>query len=193
MSGQYPYAQPPGTEGLPQSPRRRYPLGQGPSLLTTTLGNAHLSSHGHSGTVQTPSSTTTLSSPFAYPPSPGGALRATSPMSLRAPAVFSGAYNPQQWGSLGNNSPSSARSGASSSRQHSQTTRLAPRLVGPDGIVAGLLCRYSGLTKYDRTCCVSPSTILAPPRRDKRYRTAELTRYYIPVKYRVSRYRSISL
>jgi len=133
MSSQYPYGQLPATERLPVSPRRRQPIGPAPSLLTTTLGNAHTSSHGRAANVQTPSSTTSLSSPFCYPASPSGATRGTSPMASGASAGFSRAYNPQQWSRLSSSSAQSTRLTASASRQSSQASQLAPRAVVPDG------------------------------------------------------------
>ena len=133
MSGQNQYGL------VPPSPRRRQHAVQPPSLLTTTLGNAHVSNHGV-GAVPTPISTTSLSSPFSihqaspYPASPGGAMRGTSPMSFSATTNYNTAYNPQQWGAATNGSPSS-RPTIAGTRQSSQGSRLAPRPVGPDGML----------------------------------------------------------
>ncbi len=138
MSSQYLYGQLPATERLPVSPRRRQPIGPPPSLLTTTLGNAHISNHGLVANVQTPSSTTSLSSPFSCPASPSGATRGTSPMALGASAGFSRAYNPQQWSRLSTSSAQSTRPTVSASRQSSQVSQLAPRAVGPDGTVVSV-------------------------------------------------------
>lgn len=129
-------------EALPTSPRRRQHLVQPPSLLTTTLGNAHISSHGVGASLQTPVSTTSLSSPFSvyqasaspYPASPGAAMRGISPMAPRTPSSFSTAYNPQQWGAMNNSGPANSRSTGATTGQSDQGLRLAPRLIGPDGM-----------------------------------------------------------
>lgn len=140
MSSQYPYGQLAASERLPVSPHRRQPVGPPPSLLTTTLGNAHISSHGRAASVQTSSSTTSLSSPFSCPVSPSGATRGTSPMALRTSAGFSRAYNPQQWGRLSSSPAQSTGPTASASRQSSQASQLAPRPVGPDGTAVFTRC-----------------------------------------------------
>ena len=121
------------------APRRRPHALQPPSLLTTTLGNAHASSHGV-GASHTPISTTSLSSPFSlhqassYPGSPGGAMRGTSPMAVSATTSYNAAYNPQQWGPVSSNGSPSSRNTIASTRQASHGSTLAPRLVGPDGM-----------------------------------------------------------
>jgi len=116
------------------SPRRRQPV-QPPNLLTTSLGNARNAGLGIGGIVQTPVSTTTLSSPFsAFSQSPAGAMRGASPMALRSQASFSGTYNPQQWGPLNNRSPNSSSAGDHRPARSSRVVALAPRPVGPDGM-----------------------------------------------------------
>ena len=109
---------------------------QPPNLLTTSLDNARhlgqatLTPH---GAVQTPVSTTSLSTPFSlnvtqspYPQSPGTAMRGASPLTHRSgPSV---PYNPQQWGPLSDASPQSA-----STQVQQRYMHLAPRPVGPDG------------------------------------------------------------
>lgn len=141
MNVQYPYAREPQLDGPSPPQRQRHSL-QPPSLLTTTLGNAHNLGLGIAG--QTPVSATSLNSPLAayqtspYPASPTGAMRGTSPMVHRPPSAFNTAYNPQQWGPVISGSSSTSNSGSrpASIRQPNQSTRvavLAPRPVGPDG------------------------------------------------------------
>lgn len=130
-------------EALPTSPRRRRHVAQPPTLLTTTLGNAHIANHAARANPQTPLSTTSLSSPFSvhqglpypaspHPASPNCAMRGSPPMVSEA-SSFGGAYNPQQWGAISSNG-SSSRAAAATSGFPSHGSRLAPRLVGPDGI-----------------------------------------------------------
>ena len=147
MSNQYSYGQSLPLDRLPLSPRRRHPVGPPPSLLTTSLGNARISSHGRGASVQTPASTTSLSSPFSYPSSPGGAMRGTSPMAARNSAGFNAAYNPQDWEPLSIGLPNNTRPTAASSRQPSRTSRLAPRPVGPDGMQSASMDPDIGLTR----------------------------------------------
>ena len=69
-------------------------------------------------------------------------------MATRTPAAYNTPYNPQQWGSA--NAPSSSTSAALSSRNR-QATRveaLAPRPVGPDGMLEPLLPSGSFLTLH---------------------------------------------
>lgn len=124
-------------------PRRRQHAVQPPTLLTTTLGNAHNANWG-TGT-HTPISTTSLSSPFSiyqpspYPVSPAAAMRGTSPSIHQAPASFSAPYNPQQWGPLGgpptsSSSPASRPLGIRQANQSTRVSMLAARPVGPDGM-----------------------------------------------------------
>ena len=140
MSVPYPDAPASAQEG-PLSPRRRQHAVQPPILLTTSLGNARNIGLGLGGSIQTPLSTTSLSSPFStyqaspYPASPSGAMRGISPMATRTPAAYNAPYNPQQWGNA--NTPSSSATTPLSSRQR-QATRvesLAARPVGPDGML----------------------------------------------------------
>jgi hypothetical protein len=122
-------------------PRRRQHAVQPPNLLTTSLGQARNNGLGIGGLSQTPISSTTLSTPFstypqsaysAVPPSPGGAMRGTSPMAFRSQSGFSAAYNPQQWGPVSHTSPASGGEHGHDGRS-SRVVALAPRPVGPDG------------------------------------------------------------
>ena len=148
MSGRQQYGLVSGREALPTSPRRRQHAGPPPTLLTTTLGNAHISSHGGGAGPHTPISTTSLSSPFSlhqaspYPASPA-TLNGNSPMALRTPSTFNTAYNPQQWGAMSSNVPSSSRSTATATRSSGQSSRLAPHAVGPDGMQDAHVSRKS--------------------------------------------------
>lgn len=130
-----------GPVGIETSPRRRQTPNQPPNLLTTSLGNARNGGLGLGAVVQTPVSSTTLSSPFsAYPQSPHPqpsreTMRGASPMASRSASGFGGHYNPQQWGAVNSVSPNSM-SMAGEHRQishSSRTAHLAPRPVGPDG------------------------------------------------------------
>ena len=125
----------PGTVNRPFPPRRRQPVQQPPSLLTTSLENHARHAGLGVGSTQTPlSTTTTLSSPFsalpqsAHPPS-GSAMSASSPMISRQNSTFSTQYNPQQWGPMSNASPQSAIQRS----PHPRQIALASRPVGPDG------------------------------------------------------------
>jgi hypothetical protein len=144
MSAPFAYAPPP---PAPVSPRRQR-AAQPPTLLTTSLSNAHSLGVGlgaHHG--QTPTGTPSLSSPFGlhhppFPLSPSAASLGSSPMAARSAPGFSAApYNPLQWARMGNDSPysspsvSSAGGHAPHRRQQSRTIAFAPRLVGPDGTV----------------------------------------------------------
>ena len=140
MTGRQHYGLASTQEGLSASPRRRQHAVQPPSLLTTTLGNAHISSHGVGPNPQTPiSSTTSLSSPFSvlqaspYPSSPASTLRGISPMALRSSSSFNAAYNPQQWGAINSNGASNSRSAVATTGQSGQGSRFAHGPVGPDG------------------------------------------------------------
>lgn len=154
--------------GIATSPRPRQQAIQPPNLLTTSLGNARNAGLGIGGITQTPASATTLSSPFAgHPQSPyvqssGGASRGASPMALRSNSSFSGTYNPQQWGPVNNVSQ------MSSAREHrraqsSRVVALAPRPVGPDGMMktCPVLSEPTDIT-FSRTCRFSSSTVLTP-------------------------------
>jgi hypothetical protein len=90
--------------GSPTSPRRREHVPQ-PPVLTTSLSGLQFQGSGLISAGATPS--TSLSSPFSqvnpspytpYAPSPGGALRGTSPMASRASSAYTTTYNPQEWG-----------------------------------------------------------------------------------------------
>ena len=148
MSGRQHYGLASTQEGLSTSPRRRQHAVQPPSLLTTTLGNAHISSHGVGPNPQTPisTSTTSLSSPFSvyqaspYPSSPASTLRGSSPMALRPSSSFNAAYNPQQWGAMNSNGPSNSRSTVATTVQSGQGSRWAHGPVGPDGVADNHLC-----------------------------------------------------
>lgn len=137
MNPQYPYARTPELVG----PSIRQHGHQPPSLLTTTLENAH--SLGLGMASQTPISATSLSSPFSsahqpspYHASPPGAMRGTSPVIHRMPTTFNMAYNPQQWGPVNSGPTPNSSSRPTSMRQSSQSRRapvLAARPLGPDG------------------------------------------------------------
>lgn len=137
MNPQYSYARTPELVG----PSIRQHGLQPPSLLTTTLENAHSLGLGMAG--QTPISATSLSSPFStahqpspYHASPPGAIRGTSPVVHRMPTTFNMAYNPQQWGPVNSGPTPNSSSRPTSMRQSSQSRRapiLAARPVGPDG------------------------------------------------------------
>ena len=114
----------------PRPPRRRQndESLQPPSLLTTSLENARASNLAVGTALRTPTTATTLSSPFsAHPhsayPSSAGAMSTSSPMAVRHTSSFPAAYNPQQWGPMNSSSP----------RPTSRVVALAPRAVGPDG------------------------------------------------------------
>ena len=109
------------------SPLRRPHVQAPPTLLTASINNAHLLSHGL-GVAQTPLSTTSLSSPFALGHSPyAGTTSASAMAAARGPVqAVSSTYNPQQWGRVSGGMGESI----AISRQHVQ---YAPRLRGPDG------------------------------------------------------------
>ena len=157
------------SSGIAASPRRRRHAVQPPNLLTTSLGNAR-AGLGIGAVSQTPISTTSLSSPFAAsayplspnPASPGSAMRGTSPMTFRSQAGFSSAYNPQQWGPVGNET--SVPTTRSTRGQSSRTTVFAPQPVGPDGKentpIRGTLTDRD----HSRACCFPTSTLLSASR-----------------------------
>lgn len=213
MSVPYPYAHPSAQEG-PSSPRRRQHAVQPPNLLTTSLGNARNISLGFGGIIQTPLSTTSLSSPFStnqplpYAASPGGAMRGISPMATRTPATYNTPYNPQQWGSA--NPPSSSTSAALGSR-HRQATRveaLASRPVGPDGTLELLLPSGSFLTLNlqsplplhhrpihlgETTKAETPHAVSMPSHRLKQYRPTQIPLATIHRSARPPQYLPISI
>ena len=171
MSGRQHYGLASTQEGPSASPRRRQHAVQPPSLLTTTLGNAHISSHGVGPNPQTPVSTTSLSSPFSvhqaspYPSSPASTLRGISPMAPRSSSSFNAAYNPQQWGAMNSNGPSNSRSAVATTGQSGQGSRFAHGPVGPDGVVdihprVGIHMLTDHLL---RACCKSTTAVLSPP------------------------------
>ncbi|KAL8928965.1 MAG: hypothetical protein Q9172_000717 [Xanthocarpia lactea] len=134
----------------PSQPSRRH-VGHPPTLLTTTFAAPHPQSLGTPSALQTPLSSTSLSTPFsAFPssaytlsnsPAPGGA----SPMATRTRPSFNAPYNPQQWGPL-STSTSSPLEETPRTRHTSQSNRLArfaPRLRGPDEPVASPPPPYS--------------------------------------------------
>ena len=172
MSVLYPFGPAAEQAGGLVSPRRRQHPGQPPSLLTTSLTNAQSLGQGHGRGGQTPLSTNSLSTPFAYngspyPASPAGAVYSLSPMASRSATAFSGQYNPQQWGPISSqdNSPF-AEAGSSFAAMHTQhlsmrTTTLAARPIGPDGRWYMLyMLSLHWLIRSRRTCCVSTSSIL---------------------------------
>lgn len=171
MSGRQHYGLASTQEGPSASPRRRQHAVQPPSLLTSTLGNAHISSHGVGPNSQTPISTTSLSSPFSvhqaspYPSSPASTLRGSSPMALRSSSSFAAAYNPQQWGAMNSNGPSNSRSAtATTTAQSGHGSRLAHGPVGPDGVADTHL--HIGIhmliEHLPRARCISTTTVLSP-------------------------------
>ena len=171
MSGRQHYGLASTQEGLSTSPRRRQHAVQPPSLLTTTLGNAHISSHGVGPNPQTPISTTSLSSPFSvhqaspYPSSPASTLRGSSPMALRSSSSFNAAYNPQQWGTMNSNGLSNSRSAVTTAGQSGQGSRLAHGPVGPDGVADSHLRVgiHMLIDHLPRTRCISTTAVLSPP------------------------------
>ncbi|KAI4263506.1 MAG: hypothetical protein L6R42_001355 [Xanthoria sp. 1 TBL-2021] len=121
-------------------PSRRH-VGQFPTLLTTTFAGPHPQNLAIPSGLQTPLSTTSLSTPFSAYPSSAYSLSssaeagASSPMATRSRPTFNAPYNPQQWGPL-RSSTSSPLEEATRTRHPSQSNRLArfaPRLLGPDG------------------------------------------------------------
>ena len=144
MDSQPPYPTvPQAHNGLPAlSPLRRQHVAQPPTLLTTSLNNAHSLGHGLGLTGgQTPLSTTSLSSPFSqqnhspYLSSPAGTVTS---MPTSSPAAYAAPYNPQQWGRITNYGVGEAGPSSTPSPMHTmQSSRginYAPRLRGPDGI-----------------------------------------------------------
>ena len=127
--------------GLPAlSPLRRQHVAQPPTLLTTSLSNAHSLGHGLGMNGGTPLSTTSLSSPFsvqstAYQASPASA--APNSMLTSSPATYAANYNPQQWGRIGSGAVADFGAGTTRSplhaRQQSRNVQYAPRPRGPDG------------------------------------------------------------
>ena len=145
------------SSGTAASPRHRRDAVQPPNLLTTSLGNAR-------------AGTTSLSSPFAAsvyplspnPASPGSAMRGTSPRTFRSQAGFSSAYNPQQWGPVGNETPVSTT--RSTRGQSLRTTVFAPQPVGPDGKENTLIRGTLTDRDHPRACCFPTSTLLSASR-----------------------------
>lgn len=119
----------------PSRPRHGHQPTQPPSLLTAARGNTHIFSHSLAAEPRTPLSTTSLSSPFSYPASPGGALTGTSPMASRNASPFNTTYNPQQWEPLSVGPLNNVRLLGGNRRQGAQVPRPAPHHVGPDGTV----------------------------------------------------------
>ncbi len=158
--------------GIATSPLHRQRAVQPPNLLVTSLGNARHAGLGIAGTAQTPLSPTSLSSPFSgnplspYLQSPGGAAGGASPMALRSHGSFSGTYNPQQWGPVGNGSALPLSTGEHRQAQSSRVAALAPRPVGPDGMVNPTRCHQSLLTKPPSEPVASPPPPYSP-RRDR--------------------------
>ena len=80
--------------------------------------------------AETPASAVSSNNPLSAL-TPGGSTR-ISPMNGRASAGFGGAYNPQQWGPIRGISGDSVQSPVTG---QIRSTLLAPRLVGPDGMI----------------------------------------------------------
>ena len=137
---QYPHV-PLSQSGPPMlHPLRRQHVAQPPTLLTTSLSNAHALGHGLGPSGgQTPLSTTSLSSPFAHSQSPyqSSPAGAAPTMPGRNPAVYAAAasYNPQQWGRITRDGMVDAGPALPvvHARQPSRNATYAPRLRGPDG------------------------------------------------------------
>ncbi|KAJ5089556.1 hypothetical protein N7532_008240 [Penicillium argentinense] len=115
MNSQYP-----GWSSNQPSPNRREHAIQ-PPLLTTALGGSQFHH------VNTPLSTTSLSSPFTQSHSPyvaspanGRSASSSSSMASRQPAGYSVPYNPQDWGPMG-------APGQAPYHQSSNTPRVAPQ------------------------------------------------------------------
>ena len=172
MSLPHPYNVSGESAGIETPPRRRQ-TNQPPNLLTTSLGNARNTGLGFGGVVQTPVSSTTLSSPFsAYPQSPHsqaprGNMRGASPMASRSASGFTGHYNPQQWGTVNSVSPNSM-SMAGEPRQTCQSARTVHlaahcRPVGPDGKPEPYLVRAQ-LMKTDAEPVATPPPPYSPRR-----------------------------
>jgi len=140
MSAQYAFAPPPGAVATTthSTPRPRQHAVQ-PPTLTTTLSGPYNHGLGLGLSTHTPSSTTSLSSPFSqynpsiYTASPGGASRGTSPMASRNSAVFNVPYNPQQWGTAPGSSPNIGVGQANHARHPSQLSRAVAAGTGPSG------------------------------------------------------------
>lgn len=174
MNPQHPYARTAELAG-PSSPSIRRHGFQPPSILTTTLENAHSLGLGIAG--QTPISATSLSSPFSfsahqpspYHTSPPSAMRGTSPVIHRMPTTFNMAYNPQQWGPVNSGSIPNSSSRPTSMRQSSQSRRapvLAARPVGPDGKEKA----HVNIADANISICTEPVASPPPPyspRRDE--------------------------
>lgn len=113
------------------SPLRRAHVQAPPTILTASVNNAHLLNHGL-GPVQTPLSTTSLSSPFALGHSPyAGTPQVATMATVRGPVqATANTYNPRQWGRISDGMRESIGISSNMSRQNVQ---YAPRLRGPDG------------------------------------------------------------
>ncbi|KAK2762066.1 hypothetical protein FQN54_001073 [Arachnomyces sp. PD_36] len=122
------------------SPRRRENVAQPPMLMTSLSGAQYqglgLALSSPAGYTATPLSTTTLSSPFSlsqaqsqYHPSPGAAVRGTSPMAGRHSGGYNAPYNPQEWGPVGVPSPNVAPAPANNYTHSS--SNVARQTQGP--------------------------------------------------------------
>lgn len=118
------------------SPRRRNQAPQ-PPALTTSLSGLQLQGSGLLSATATPS--TSLSSPFSlanpspytvYTPSPGGALRGSSPMASRQSGGYTAAYNPQEWGPVAG-SPQVGAGPFPPVHQHGRHIRSQQSTAGP--------------------------------------------------------------
>lgn len=131
MSARYALTPPPpgavATATNPTPRRRQYTVQ--PPTLTTTLSVTPNHGLGLGLTTQTPSWTTSLSSPFSqYNPSTftdstGGAARGTSPMASGTADGFNVPYNPQQWGTVAGGSPNIGIGQAFHARHRSRLSR----------------------------------------------------------------------
>ncbi len=123
--------------GSPTSPRRRDHIPQ-PPVLTTSLSGLRAQHQGGGLNSAGPTPSTTLSSPFSqanpspytpYTPSPGGALRGTSPMAARQSGGYTTAYNPREWGPV-TGSPQVGATPFPQIQQHSGRVRQQQRSDG---------------------------------------------------------------
>ena len=153
------------------SPLRRRHVAQPPTLLTTSLSNAHSLGHGlglNGG--QTPVSTTSLSSPFSqqnHSPYLSSPAAATPSMLTSSPAAYAAAYNPQQWGRIPGDRVGDVASSSTLSplhaRQSSRNISYAPRLQGPDGNAESASCKILELTHEIEPMVSPPPPYTADP------------------------------
>jgi hypothetical protein len=161
----------------PTSPRRRDHVPQ-PPVLNTSLSTLQYPGNGLVNAGLTPS--TTLSSPFShanpsafppYTPSPGGALRGTSPMASRQSGGYATAYNPQEWGPVAASPQVGAapfaqiqqRGGQLQQQQQRSHGQFCLILTFQAVIVHAFAQNSTQLTIFSRVC--SSTSVLAPTTR----------------------------